>query len=76
MCVYLGYIARPLEMLQHMFYMASVSDDTQLSSVPEVLYCHPARVVGYTSHGTALCPLELLQALGVVLIHYRLQMPP
>ena len=50
--MYLGHIARLLEVLQHMFYMSSISSDTQLSPVPEVLYCHLARVGGDTPHGT------------------------
>ena len=48
MCVVLGYIARLLEILKHFFYMTSIFGDTQLSPVPEVLYCHPARVGGIT----------------------------
>ena len=63
-------------MLQYMFYMTSVSGDKQFSPPPEVLYCHPARVGGDTLHGSPNCPPQLLHVLGVVLIHYRLQMPP
>ena len=50
MCVVLSHIARLLEMLQHIFYMTSISGDTQLRLVPEVLYCHVARGGGDTPH--------------------------
>ena len=74
MCVYLGHTARLLEMLQCMFY----SPDTQLRPVPEVLYCHPARVGrDAPPPPPPHCPLELLHVIGVVLlIHYRLEMSP
>ena len=67
MCVVLGYIARLLEMLQDIFYMTSISGDTQLSSVPELLYCHPARVDGDTSHGTLTALLSCFSSLGLSL---------
>ena len=55
MCAILSHIARLLEMLQHILYMTFISGDTQLSPVPEVLYCHPARVGEDTPHGTVVC---------------------
>ena len=35
--------------------MTSISGDTQLGPVPEVLCCHPARVGGDTPHGILTC---------------------
>ena len=67
MCVVLGHIARLLEMLQHVFYMTSISGGTQLSPVPEVLYCHPARVGGDTPHGTLTALLKCFRLLGLSL---------
>ena len=52
MCVVLSHIARLLKKLQHIFYMTSISGDTQLSPVPEVLYCHAARGGEDTPHVT------------------------
>ena len=63
----LGHITRLLEMLQHMLCMTSISGDTQLNPVPEVLYCHPARVGGDTQHGTLTDVLSCFRSLGLSL---------
>ena len=41
MCVVLGHIARLLEMLHHIFFMTSISGDTQIGPVPEVALLPP-----------------------------------